>query len=80
MIDTDAEYIARSADALKRAGIAHEVSTRRVRSYVPNMMRGGGMVDYGISQKTMNPVENQYIYTIFVPRKQLEKAKKAISL
>ena len=80
MIDNDAEYIARCADMLKRAGIPHEVSTKRLRNYVPNMMRGGSMVDYGISQRTMNPVDNLYTYTLWVPRKHLQKAKKTVSL
>ena len=80
MIDSDAEYIARCADALKRAGIPHEVSTRRMRNYTPNMMRNGNMVDLGISQKTMNPVDDLYTYTIWVPRKQLEQAKAVVSI
>ena len=80
MIDSDAEYIARCADALKRGGIPHEVNTKRMRNYSPNMMRNGNMVDYGISQKTMNPVDDLYTYTIFVPRKYLAKAKAVVHI
>ena len=80
MIDSDAEYIARCADALKRAGIPHEVHTKRTRNYSPNMMRNGNMVDFGISQKTMNPVDDLYTYTIWVPRKHLEKARRVASI
>ena len=80
MIDNDAGYIARCADALKRASIPHEVHTRRLRNYVPNMMRGGSMVDYGISQRTMNPIDNLYTYTIYVPRKHLLNAKRTVSI
>ena len=78
--DSNAEYIARCADMLNRAGIHHEVHTKRMRNYSPNMMRNGNMVDYGISQKTMNPVDDLYIYIIFVPRKRLEEAKRVVSI
>ena len=80
MIDSDAEYIARCADALKRADIPHELSTKRMRNYTPNMMHNGSMVDFGISQKTMNPVDDLYTYTIWVPRKYLEEAKAVASI
>ena len=80
MIDNDAEYIARCADVLKRAGIPHEVHTKRMRNYSPNMMRNGSMVDYGISQKTMNPVDDLYTYTILVPRKYMEKARAVVHI
>lgn len=80
MIDSSAEYIMRCAAMLERAGIPHEVHTKRLRNYVPKMMQGGGMVDYGISQKTMNPVENQYTYTLCVPRKYLDRARSVVSI
>lgn len=80
MIDNDAEYIARCADALKRAGIPHELGTRRLRNYSPNMMRNGNMVDFGISQKTMNPVDDLYTHTIWVPRKYMEQARAVVSI
>ena len=80
MIDNDAEYIARCADMLKRSGIPHEVHTKHLRNYSPKVMRNGSMVDYGISQKTMNPMDDLYTYTVFVPRKRLNDAKRVVSL
>lgn len=80
MVDNSAEYIARCADRLKRADIPNEVHTKRFRNHVPNMMQGGNMVDYGISQRTMNPVDNMYTYTIWVPRKCFEEAKRAVGI
>lgn len=80
IIDNNAEYIARCVDKLKTAGIPYELHTKRFRNHVPNMMRGGNMVDFGISQQTMNPVDNLYAYTIWVPRKRLEEAKRVLGI
>ena len=80
MVDTDAEAIAKSADMLTRAGVPHEVHTKRFRNHVPNMMRGGSFVDYGISQATMNPVENMYTYTVWVSRKSFDKARNVLGI
>ena len=53
MVDTDAEAIAKSADMLKRAGVPHEVHTKRFRNHVPNMMRGGSFVEF----KNLKPLQ-----------------------
>jgi len=58
LVDNDASSAAKAVTELKKAGIPYELHTKRFRNHVPNMMRGAGMVDYGISQQTMNPVDN----------------------
>ncbi len=80
MVDNSAEYIMRCSGELKRVGIPHEVHTKKTRNYVPNMIRRGNMVDYGISQRTMNPMDDLYTYTIWVPRKYFEKAKTVVHI
>ena len=80
MVDSSAEYIMRCVEELKKAAIPHELHTKRLRNYMPKMMRGSGMVDYGISQRTMNPVNDGYTYTICVPRKCFEEAKRAVHI
>ena len=80
MVDSSAEYIMRCVSELERAGIPHELHTKRIRNQVPQMMRNGNMLDYGISQQTMNPVDNLYTYTLWVPRRHFEKAKRAVHI
>ena len=75
LVDNNSETAANAVAALKKAGIAYELHTRRFRNYSPHMMRSGNFVDYGISQATMNPVDNLYTYTIWVSRKSLKEAK-----
>ena len=75
IVDNNSEFVAKAAASLKKAGIAYEMHTKRFRNYSPHMMRGGNYVDYGISQATMNPVDNLYTYTIWVSRKNLKEAK-----
>ena len=75
IVDNNSEFVAKAAASLKKAGIAYEMLTKRFRNYSPHMMRSGMCVDYGISQATMNPVDNVYTYTIWVSRKNLKDAK-----
>ncbi len=80
MVDTDAAAVAKAVAELKKLGIPYAMQTKRFRNHVPNMMRGGNFVDYGISQATMNPVGNLYTYTIWVSRKSLTEAKAAVHI
>lgn len=79
MIDSDAEYIARCADMLKRAGIPHEVHTKRLRSTVGMRADVGSYMN--LNQAYVgNPQHYGYTYTICVPRKHLEAAKRVVSI
>ena len=80
MVDTDAAAVAKAVAELKKLGIPYAMQTKRFRNHVPNMMRGGDFVDYGISQQTMNPVDNLYTYTVWVPRRRYEEAKAALHI
>ena len=80
LVDSSAEYIARCVDRLNTAGIPNEMHTKRRRTHCPNIMCNRNFVDYGISQQTMNPVDNLYTYTVRVPRKELERAKQLLGI
>lgn len=79
MIDNSAEYIMRCASMLERAGIPHEVHTKRLRS------TAGMRIDVGSYMQTHqayvgNPQQYGYTYTICVPRKYLEQARAVVSI
>lgn len=79
MIDSSAEYIARCADTLKRSGIPHEVHTKRLRSTAGMRMDVSSYMRHNQSY-VGNPQQYGYTYTICVPRKYLEEAKRAVHI
>lgn len=79
MIDSSAEYIMRCAGELERAGIPHEVHTKRLRS------TAGMRIDVGAYMNTQqayvgNPQQHGYTYTICVPRRYLEAARAKVHI
>lgn len=79
MVDSSAEYIMRCAGMLDRAGIPHEVHTKRLRSTAGMRIDVGSYM--GANQAYVgNPQHYGYTYTIYVPRKYLSKARSVVSI
>ena len=79
MIDSSAEYTMRCAEALKKAGIPHELHTKRLRSTAGMRIDVGSYMNANQAYVD-NPQQYGYTYTICVPRKYLEEARAVVHI
>ena len=79
LVDTDAGAVAQSFEKLKKSGIPCEMQTKRLRSTVGMRIDVSAYMQYNQAY-VGNPQHYGYTYTIFVPRKYLQKAKRILHI
>ena len=80
IVDTDAESIAKICAELQKEGVRYSIHTKQIRSSSPKMIRTPNMPDIGVGFGTFNPMDNIYVYTVYVKRQDLGMAKKIAHL
>ncbi len=78
-IDSDASAAAFAVESLKKAGIPCEMHTKRLRSTIGMRIDVGSYMRYNQAY-VGNPQQYLYTYTIFVPRKHFEEARKILHI
>ena len=79
LVDTDAGAVAQSFEKLKQAGIPCEMHTKRLRSTVGMRIDVSAYMQYNQAY-VGNPQHYGYTYTLYVPRKYLQKAKSILHI
>lgn len=79
MVDNSAEYIAKCADKLRMLEIPYELHTKRLRSTLG--MRIDVSSYMSLNQAYVgNPQQYFYTYTLWVARKNLDRAKRVLGI
>ncbi|MBO5975981.1 MAG: hypothetical protein J6P94_02230 [Oscillospiraceae bacterium] len=79
LVDTDAGAVAQSFEKLKKSSIPCEMHTKRLRSTVGMRIDVSAYMQYNQAY-VGNPQHYGYTYTIYVPRKYLQKAKSILHI
>ena len=79
LVESDASAAAAAFEKLKKGGVPCELHTKRLRSTVGMRIDVGSYMQYN-QAFVGNPQHYGYTYTLFVPRKKLQKAKEILHI
>lgn len=79
LVESDASAAALALEKLKKGGVPCEIQTKRLRSTLGMRIDVSAYMQYNQAY-VGNPQHYGYTYTIYVPRKYLQKAKSILHI